>query len=201
MGLFKLFKKKKVPETLPDLPLDSSTREILKKFDNSKTLEPKIDSILEESLELKRPAKELPTQKEEIRKEITKRRTEHKSSSEDEGFFKDVIKNAIEETEDLEKLNSWYKKKFEPQDIVHQLRDYWENQKPEILLKKVGKDVKEKILAKTEMLDQLEKDWQEIYFQLLEKENEIRSQEKEIKSLLSELIQVYQNSVKKTEKK
>jgi len=77
------------------------------------------------------------------------------------------------------------------------MREYWEKQQPEILLKNVSGDLKNKLMNKTNKLHKLEKEWQEVYFHLMEKEDLIRKEEKELKGDLSEFINLYKSSLKK----
>ncbi len=108
--------------------------------------------------------------------------------SEDQGFFKDMISHAMGEMESLDRLDEWYKNKFQSEDVVAQLRQYWKQQRPEMLLKIFGAELREKILKKSDSLHSLEKEWQEIYFALLSKEEALRKEEKELKQMLGEFV-------------
>jgi len=68
------------------------------------------------------------------------------------------------------------------------MREYWQKQQPELLLKNISGELKNKLSAKTNKLHQLEKEWQEVYFSLLAKEDEIRKEEKDLKESLAEFI-------------
>ncbi|RMD67480.1 hypothetical protein D6817_01525, partial [Candidatus Pacearchaeota archaeon] len=122
------------------------------------------------------------------------KKEEKLSKEKEQSYFKDLIKNIIEQSENLDKLDSWYKKKFLPEDIVVHMREYWEKQQPQLLLKSVGGELKEKLVEKTERLHELEREWQEIYLELLAKEEEIRKQEKELKEALAEFITLLKES-------
>jgi len=186
-----LSRKKKVPSELPNLAID----EILKK-DNKEEVENKFKplpkkTIVHSSDEQKDKPEftELPNS---ISKEIEEIKKAKFSSAENEkGYFKEILKSVSGEIGDLNKLDSWYKNKFLPGDIVSQMRDYWEKQQPGILLNNISGDLKINLLEKTNKLDQLEKEWQEIYFKLLSKEEEIRKEEKELKDSLSEFMNVF----------
>jgi len=184
-----LFKKKKVPEELPDLAID----EISKK--NSLEEGPSEEKQIQEE-KTKPDYKPLP------RFNSSKENSSDESVSdfsgldeEEKGFFKEIMENITKETEDIDKLDSWYKNKFLPEDIVSQMRQYWEKQSPEIILKSIGKELKDELLEKTGKLHQLEKEWQSIYFDLLAKEDEIRKEEKELKEALSELMNLFKKSL------
>ena len=117
-------------------------------------------------------------------KEIVNSNTPTKS------FFDELNDKLVEELGDLSKLEEWYENKFLPQDILSNMRKYWEKQKTEAILDKVGRDFQEKIAFKISKLQELEKVWQSVYFELIEKEHEIKEQEEELKTLLKDLVQV-----------
>ncbi len=119
----------------------------------------------------------------------------------EKGFFKDVISNVTKEVEDLDKLEYWYKSQFLPGDVVFQMREYWEKQSPDVIFKSMSGDLKDRLVERSNKLHQLEKDWQEIYFKLLSKEEEIRKEEKDLKESLQELIEVYKKNINKKDKK
>ena len=108
----------------------------------------------------------------------------------EQGFFKDILSNFTEESKDLEKLNKWYESAFSD-DIVNQMKDYWEKNKTNLVTSHVGKDLKIKIEEKTKKLHSLEKEWQDVYFRLMAKEDEIREEEKTLKETLGDLVQTY----------
>ncbi len=124
-----------------------------------------------------------------------------KSPEEEEnGYFKQLIKSVTEENEDVEKLSSWYENKFLPNDIVFQMREYWEKQQPELMLKQMRGDLKRELADKTERLHGLEGEWQEIYFKLLAKEDEIRREERALKDTLNEFMGAFKHSLKERQK-
>jgi hypothetical protein len=179
-----LFKrsKKEIPDELPDLTLndsgeikESSVVRIQKEFPTKEISKPKI--IYDEEKE----------------PEILNSDTEQEES----GFFKEVMDNLVKDTKNIDKIESFYNNRFMTEDIVSQMRTYWENKKPELLMKSVGKDLKEKIAGKTEKLHKLEHEWQDIYFALLTKEEEIRSEEKELKEDINEFMSVCKKAYKK----
>jgi len=167
--MFSLFKKREVPEALSNMPDEALDVSLLP---------------LPEPTKVESQFKSLPAQK--------------KSSNDSEkGFFKDLIKNVTDENTDLNEVDSWYANKFLPGDIVCQMREYWENQQPELLFKNFGGELKTKLNEKSEKMHKLEGEWQEIYFSLLSKEKEIRKEEKELKESLSEFLILFKNSVSK----
>ena len=184
------FKKKDVPEELPSLAID-----------RSKISPPEQESQVEEKQEVQAQYKSLPTQRTAVRTlQESSRRKESLSPEDQQGYFRDLIKSVTEGTENLDKIDSWYKEKFLPGDMVFQMREYWEKQQPEILLKNISGELKNKLLGKTDKLHQLEKEWQDIYFHLLAKEEAIRKEEKELKDSLSEFIDLFRRSSRKRTK-
>jgi len=139
--------------------------------------------------------------KKESTSEVKKLPTMPSSQENEKGYFKELIQSVTEETQNLDKLESWYKSTFLPGDVVFQMREYWEKQQPEILLKNISGDLKNKLLEKTNKLHELEKDWQEIYFQLLSKEDKIRKEEKELKESLSEFMEIVKRSLSRGKKR
>jgi hypothetical protein len=192
MGLFKR-SKKEIPAELPDLALDSEE----KPFGNEENSN--LNNMTKSDFA---PANtEFPVQK---RQEYTKKSASESNSFEsdddDKGFFKDLIKNLIDEQKNVDKMESFYNNKFASDDLVHQMRTYWEEQKPELLLKNVGSDLKAKMNEKTNKLHILEKEWQDIYFALLSKEEEIRTEEKDLKEVIGEYITICKKALGKKSK-
>ncbi len=181
MGFAKLFKKKRVPEELPSLAIDEAMDKAGKEKTFSEEIKEKKYSSLPSSKEISFSSKEESESKEKYKRT-------HGPNEDEGGYFKELIENLTAETKNLDKLDSWYKNKFLPEDIVFQMREYWEKQKPELLLKNIGSDLKNRLLEKTDRLHHLEKEWQEIYLELLSKEEEIRKEEKELKKSISEFI-------------
>jgi hypothetical protein len=178
-----LFKRKEVPAELPSLAVDEVKKvEPLPKFEP----QPKIE-VIKESVSYK----PLPVEQ-QSGQEIKKTITEEKDEA---GYFKSLVKSITEETDDLDKLSSWYKNKFMPGDMVFQMREYWQKQQPELMLKNVSGELKQKLTTKTDRLHALEKEWQEIYFNLLSKEEEIRKEEKELKDSLAEFIDTLKRTI------
>jgi hypothetical protein len=107
----------------------------------------------------------------------------------DKSFFDDILKGISEDIKDLKKLEDWYYKRLESKDVVHDMKDYWETQKPGVIMQVVARSFKEKIDERIKKLHDLEKDWQQKYFLLIEKEEEIRKEEKELKKVLCEFLE------------
>lgn len=182
-----LFKRKEVPAELPSLALDEVKKvEVLPKFEPVPQIEVIKEPVSYKPLPVASP--QGVTNVEEVKKALV----EDKDES---GYFKNLVKSITEETEDLDKLSSWYKNKFAPGDMVFQMREYWQKQQPELMMKNISGELKQKLSAKTERLHVLEKEWQEIYFSLLSKEEQIRNEEKELKDALAEFIDTLKRTI------
>jgi len=183
MGLLNSFKRKGVPDELPEMPIEyieekTDDRQIVKEY-----IESKAKPRLTESKAEKKVIPQSPKQDQIAEKKIA-------APEMDEGFFTELQGNLLKEIDDLNKLEKWYNNKFLPGDVVTDMRSYWENKKTGSILKILGKNFQEKISGRISSLQQLEKEWQDIYFSLVEKENEIKDQEKELKEMLKEFIEV-----------
>lgn len=197
-------KKKSAPAELPDLISDE-----LEKESNEK-----LNSFLKEE-----ESKTLPSKKEESEKvhvsekkefirdektntnvvnrlvkgvEETKERPA-KIHSVNKSFFGELQKNISKELSDLENLDQWYDEKFSSTKVLDDMKDYWKKQKKENLLEILGQDFKRKIDEKISRLQNVEKKWQSIYFDLIEVEEEIKVEEKELRDLLGEFAKICKN--------
>ncbi len=194
MGLFKVIKKNKVPDELPSLSINSSA--------------PQSNSLNMPKTMVSQPVQAQPAQQVKIEESRYKPLPVHKLTipeqakkmEAEEGFFKNLMRELTEEI-DTSKIDNFYKSNILSEDIVTQMRNYWENQKPEMLLKSIGNELKQKLIEKTNRLHELEKEWQEAYFDLLAKEGRIRDEEKELKKELSELLELYERSLRETRSK
>ncbi len=124
---------------------------------------------------------------EEIKKALDESNT---GDTNNKSFFDELQKNISEEIADPDKIGDWYENKFASKDILAEMRNYWERKKINSMMQVLGKNFKERINEKTGKLQDLEKEWQEIYFQLIEKEEEIREEEAELKEDLSEFVEL-----------
>lgn len=187
MGLGKMFGRKSVPDELPSLAFDDVNRggiqpPKVQSASQFKTL-PKLPPVRSAS-----PSSSAPTH------QHAHAQSQGSPVEDEPGYFKELVKSVTTETKDLDKLETWYKNKFLPGDMVFQMREYWQKQQPELLLKNVSGDLKNRLMEKTNHLHSLEKEWQDIYFQLMSKEEEIRKEEKELKGSLSEFIELFRKS-------
>lgn len=180
----RLFKKKEVPEELPELAIEELSKKIESSLEEKRPeykfpLLPKqtLQTFsMPQSQELKSPVQPLPTIQ-----------SQQLSIEKEQGFFRDLIKTVTEGADNLSKLDLWYKNELQG-DIVFKMREYWEKQQPALLLKNISGELKTKLMEKTDKLHKMEKEWQEIYFSLLTKEEQIRKEEKDLKDSLSEFV-------------
>lgn len=180
-----LFKKKEVPSELPTLAVDGATNSVEKRgfVNEQKKMYPPLQSSL--------PQQPVAMQPPEVQSARALQDYQYKQKDQDEqGYFKDLIKSVIEGSDDVNELDSWYKNKFLQEDVVFHMREYWQKQQPQLLLKNVSGELKSRLMDKTDKLHTLEKEWQEVYFNLLAKEEQIRKEEKELKEALSEFMNI-----------
>ncbi len=192
MNFLNIFKKRHIPDELPALATD----EIENRLESQEAKDDKeiVNSYLkqEENKEKERIEEE-PKTKIEVKPEEKK---EEKLPEIEESFFNEMQDNISKELTNLNKLESWYNEKFLPQDIVSDMRKYWEKQKSGSVIQVLGRNFKERIAEKTTKLQELEKEWQNTYFDLIEKEEEIREQERELKKVLAEFVEICKRRAK-----
>ena len=205
MGISKVFKKKgNVPDELPDLAVDELKNNLKDAFSDKGTEAPKEEAPAESAA----PAEETPTEStptEEAATAETSAEGEQPAANEEttstksrldpeKSFFAKILKGLDEEDgDDLNKLNELYDKNFVKKDPIKDMKNHWKKQKDKLIVKSIGDAFKKKISLKVQKLQELESEWQSKYFELIEKEEEMRKEEKEIKKL----IQEFANSIGK----
>ena len=202
-----LLKKNKVPDELPELAIDEIKErlsqnmlkdEAIKTSGKNLPLLPKDKGEEESAAVIKNFLKE----SEKISQPVKENKIEVKDAAafkEDErGFFKEIINEINSKERNIKNIDSLYNRKLISGDIVNGMKEYWEKQKPGIIIQNIGRNFRDKINEKTSELQKLEKEWQAGYFQLVEKEEDIREKDKELKELLSEFVK---SCKKKTESK
>src|SRR6056297_159807 len=160
--------------------------------------------VKEEKKENNRSSKEIISRlikniKDDENKKALEQEENSKKQVVDKSFFDELQKNLAEEIGDLDNLEDWFEKKFMPRDILSDMREYWEKQKTESILELLGQNFQEKIEGKISKLQDLEKDWQTTYFELIEKEEEIKNHEAELKEFLKEFVDVCKHKKKSLE--
>jgi hypothetical protein len=199
MGLFNIFKKRGAPTELPSLALPDQLSPLKQNAIGASSLERafahQLPPMEQAQLNAFPKFKPLPIPgMQPIPAVNTKPLPIMEKQTDDKGFFKELIKDLTEEV-NSEKLDTKYKEKILADDIVSQMKTYWEQQKPEVFLQNAGGELKAKLIEKADKLNALEKDWQGAYFNLVAKEEKIRQEERELKQMLSELINIYESSL------
>jgi hypothetical protein len=185
----KLFKRKEVPQELPDLATDTlaKTNSVEKKDQEI------VSSYLKEKEYLGEPKKAGYVVEQKKDNEQLKKDT---SQIMDSGFFSKLQGDMNKEMDNVKKLEEWYNNKFLPQDSVSSMKKYWANQKGGPMGEVIHKKFKEQINEKTARLQKIEKEWQDLYFQLIEKEEELKEGERELKKILAEFVDIYKEKKK-----
>ncbi|MEM4330600.1 MAG: hypothetical protein QW273_01165 [Candidatus Pacearchaeota archaeon] len=187
MAIFKF--KKEVPDELPDLAINQ-LKEELKQEEIKEKKEESIKNKESNSLVLNKETSE--SKKEESNKNNSNENLE-------KSFFNQLLNDINEEINTFENLEKWYEERFSSQDIVDSMKGFWKNQKSDLVLRSLGQNLKEKIKEKIKRLQALEAEWQNIYFNLIEKEEEMRNEEKELKKIISEFIEIGKKKINNEE--
>lgn len=132
----------------------------------------------------------------EEKQEINEEEKEIKNFKEDEkinlekSFFNPLINELKKENFDPAKINAWYQKRFSDKSAIEEMKEYWEKQKNEFITETVEKEFKARINERMHHLQKLESEWQEIYIKLVEKEEEMKKEEKNIKKIIKDFSEV-----------
>jgi molybdopterin converting factor small subunit len=212
MGLFGIFKSKSAPDELPELVTDEmeESLEPVKK-DKKTPLKNDIDfkPIIESSFEPEpieeigfKPTSLHPRIKPKHHKHLFQEKIIEKKEAMDfnpeESYFSELKENIDKEIDNIDELEDWYKKKFVTRDIVKDMKRHWEGKKNNTVIKMLSKNFQERISEKTKNLKDLEKEWQNI-FNMVEKEEEIKEQEKELKMMLADFVEICKRKSKENE--
>jgi hypothetical protein len=215
MAFLDFLKKKEVPDELPDLATDELEKNLQKESGGSADPMPETESDfpdkvpdrkeIKEVLEKKAPAKsanefgyssdkkdDKDTYASQVKKVVL-----DASGDNDRSFFSELQKDLHESLTDTDKMESLYNRRFVTKDILSDMRNYWEEQKNTTILNNLAEDMKERINEKTEHLQELEKDWQSIYFELAQKEDEMKEEEEELKNMLADFMSIYKKKQRK----
>jgi hypothetical protein len=208
MALSKIFKKTSAPDELPDLAInelkkdlkkDYSEKEVDEKIENP---EEKIEETPKENANPEEKEEEVEN-KEESEEEIPeeapietdnkkdkKEKTEEEKANLEKSFFNPFLKELKKENFDPAKINAWYQQRFAEKSAIEEMKEYWEKQKDKFITESVEKEFKERINKRMDYLQELEAGWQEIYLNLIKKEEEMKKEEKEIKKIIKEFSEV-----------
>lgn len=208
MGFMNFGKKKNVPDELPELISDEIEKESLDEINSA------LKDGKEEEVKKEEPKKEEPTKEEVDSKRATDKNVvnrlirgvedtpmrEIKKVVSDKSFFSDLQEKIVDEMDDVESLESWYNQKINSGDIVNKMKSYWNSQKKASVLDIMANNFKEKIAGKVSELQELEKEWQSVYFELIEKEEKIKEAEAGLKEMVSEFMVICKDKKKALEK-
>lgn len=189
MAFMNFGKRKEVPDELPSLISDEIEKESLDEI-NSALKEEKKEEVkqVEKSIE-KEPANKNVVNR-LIRGVEENPNREMKVISSDKSFFADLQKKIVDELDDLDSLEGWYNKRMNSGDLVNKMKSYWNSQKRVSVLDIMAKNFKEKIAGKVSELQKLERDWQNVYFDLVEKEELIKEAEAGLREMVSEFMTI-----------
>lgn len=223
MALSKVFKKSSIPDELPDLAIDELKKELKKEYSEKQEVKetpaeikeetPKSEKNEEEGGVYQVSDEEISTQ-EEVEEEVPQEdldgeeeRHEIKEPEEEiinleRSFFNPLIEELKKENFDPGKVNAWYQKKFSEKSAVEGMKAYWEKQKNEFITETIEKEFKLRINERMRKLQKLESEWQEIFLKLIEKEEEMKKEEKNIKKIIKDFSGVVKKkgNVKKAHK-
>lgn len=219
MALSKMFKKTNAPDELPDLAIDELKKDLKKDYIEKEEVKEPIPEVKEEAPEIQEkveevqeeqpPTEELP--EEDSNKDEDSEENKEDNSNKDEdseenkeeiieskeeavnlekSFFNPLINELKKENFDPAKINAWYQKRFSDKSVIEEMKEYWEKQKNEFITETVEKEFKARINEKMHNLQKLESQWQEIYIKLVEKEEEMKKEEKTIKKIIKDFSEV-----------
>jgi tetratricopeptide (TPR) repeat protein len=161
MNFSGLFKKKGVPEELPDLAIDEIKKDLKENINELGDINLKQETNKQEE------KLEISEDKSSVKGQIQSNMGNDEKCKK---FFDKLIEDINQEIDDLEKFDNW-------------IGEYWENKRKDFVIKNLGGNFKERINNKIERLQKLEKEWQDTYFNLIEKEEEMKNMEKDLKNL------------------
>lgn len=196
MGFLDNLKRGKVPDELPDLAIDDS-KNLTKKEEDKKKSEVQ-EPTKEKKDEKANNSNTTLNQKSETRSEEEKfvfdipshLKEEETPKLSKESYFDKILEDINKDIENVSSIEEWYNQKIANKDVVSDMKGYWEENKHEFIIKGIGSEYKKKINEKIAKLQELEMDWREIYFKLIKKEEEMKKEERELKAILSEFVDI-----------
>jgi hypothetical protein len=215
MALSKIFKKTNVPDELPDLAIDELKKDLKKDYsekeEKKEEVKPEGETKKEEIKEEENPRKEEikreednsesnekspeeisePKEKEEIENQKNKEKSIDNKANFEKSFFNPLLDELKKENFDPAKINSWYQQRFSDKGAIDEMKEYWEKQKDEFITETIEKEFKERINERMNNLQKLEAEWQEIYINLIQKEEEMKKEEKNIKKIIKDFSEVF----------
>jgi hypothetical protein len=101
-------------------------------------------------------------------------------------YFSHLLKNIEQENGNLTEAEKFFKQGFLSMDMLGEMKNYWESQKSNVLFTTTERGLRQKLLNKIGMLQSLEGEWQETHVHLIDKEEQIRVEEIELKNMLAD---------------
>ena len=208
MALSKIFKKTSAPDELPDLAIDELKKDLKKDFSEKEAskAEEKKEEISkpevkksEEESNNEPPAEsgedteeekteEAPSETDNSKSEV---RTSGEKVNLEKSFFNPLLTELKKDNFDPTKINSWYQKRFAEKGAIEEMKEYWEKQKDEFITEAVEKEFRARINERMNALQKLEAEWQEIYIDLIKKEEDMKKEEKNIKKIINDFSEVF----------
>jgi hypothetical protein len=105
-------------------------------------------------------------------------------------FFQDMLEKL--ETNDMSQIEGINN---DSRDFLDEMKEYWSKQNSS-LMSAPARELKKRLLDRIHLLRTLEKEWQESYFNMLEKEEMIKIEEASLKDDLQEFVRLWKMSGK-----
>ena len=188
--------KEEPKETLPELKKEiPSTPEIVEEKpeeENTGEEEKEATEDPEESVEENEEgdSEEKPEEENTGEEEKEIKPSEEEKINLEKSFFNPLINELKKENFDPAKINAWYQKRFSDKSAIEEMKEYWEKQKNEFITETVEKEFKARINERMHHLQKLGLEWHEIYVKLVEKEEEMKKEEKSIKKIIKDFSEV-----------
>ncbi|MFH1638388.1 MAG: hypothetical protein ABIB71_08235 [Candidatus Woesearchaeota archaeon] len=163
--------KKEVPKELPQLAV------------NLLRSRKPVQMAEQPKLELRQPAVQPPVAA-GVPEMLPK--AESKSNFERIGFFMNLLKGVNNRPKEVEEAEKMYNDAILAKDLLGEMKAFWNEKKKHIIFTAEERKLKEKLLERIETLQKLETEWQDFHLGLIEREEGIRKNESELKSMLGD---------------
>jgi hypothetical protein len=191
LRILKLLGNNKVPDELPDLATDDIEKRLSEETSVIKESDIPKETIPIQPDQPKIGSKEVFEPKIEIIKEpIINKIEENRVVTNDKTFFSELNNSLSRGMKDPDEYEEWFNNKIKGRDVVTDMKEFWNQKKDSTMMQVLNDKFKERISKKTLELESLEKDWRNIYFKMVEKEEEIREKERELKKILHEFLEL-----------
>lgn len=178
MGLLELKRRGEVPEDLPELISEEIERELTQMRNEANGSNSQYNLMIEGKFNSsKNNSYPDPIQ---FNLEIDS----------DQSFFAQLERELLEENDSIEDLEPFLKKRLYSTNVLEDMKGHWKEKRKVLELDMQIKEYRSKILDKISHLKEIEKSWQQNYFNLIEREEKIKEEELELKKLLEELTSI-----------